>query len=367
MPETSDLLEPNKVKTAGNAFLGVSLARRSSIGHPDSENLQTAFDLNEIADRSYEYVLKVSDDGWLIGGGEAGPYKLPAADTAHITLMDIGTFNEELGGIGLDAIVEAIESGDILIPQMEVLPTRVRMNYNTPPELEVLFDLEPTYPTAKVPLPTNWQLRFVANQLVDYFSFPSRAMPGRFHCSLVRTVNFRSYKARGDYFKKCNKALKGWREAGPQPLVGGDTWNYLNDGGYSDRSADSASGVWIYTNRQNRTRYIPPNFLPPYESDAEKMKLISAVLNEGRYISSLHVYVPQGLVIGAAVFLTAVAIILSRNHLKAYLFQGGKVKGPTTPKKAVVEMPSNISTTDTLSSPDSSLSDKDAFGYGVLT
>ena len=94
---TSMFQDPKGIKQSGKAFLGVSLARNyGNIGHPDSENLQDAFDLNEVADREYEHIVALNDDGWLIGGGEAGPYNLAAADSAHITLMDIGTFDEHL-------------------------------------------------------------------------------------------------------------------------------------------------------------------------------------------------------------------------------------------------------------------------------
>ena len=211
-------LKRSSVEVGGNAFLGVSLSRNSAYG-PESETLQTAFDLNEVADRSYEYVLATNDDGWLIGGGESGPYKLPASDSSHITIMDMGTFEEALGGIPPSDIIEAIESGAILVPQMEVVPTEVRMNPSNPPELELLFNVEPMFPTKAVPLPINWQLRFVANQLIDFFEFPNQVIPDRFHCSMTRKVAFRSLKHRKKYFKKTRDAIRKWREAGPQVSI----------------------------------------------------------------------------------------------------------------------------------------------------
>jgi hypothetical protein len=80
----------------GLAFLGLSLSRKSEEGHPDSITHQTAFDLNEVIDRKYEYLASTNDDGWLVGGGEPGPpksYKLPAKDSAHVEIMRIGTYN----------------------------------------------------------------------------------------------------------------------------------------------------------------------------------------------------------------------------------------------------------------------------------
>jgi hypothetical protein len=115
----------------GLAFLGLSLSRKSEEGHPDTVTRQTAFDLNEVQDRDYKYVLSTNDDGWLVGGGEPGPpksYKLPAKDSAHVEIMRIGTYRPEWGGVSQDDIIRAMNSGRILIPQIEVVPTAVVAN-----------------------------------------------------------------------------------------------------------------------------------------------------------------------------------------------------------------------------------------------
>ena len=164
----------------GLAFLGLSLSRRSEQGHPRSITHQTAFDLNEVIDRDYEYIFSTNDDGWLVGGGEPGPpksFKLAAKDSAHVEIMRIGTFNPEWGGLKKEEIIEAIQSGNILIPQIEVLPTAVVANKDKPPELEIRFDIEPAVWDPKEPLPANWQLRFIHNQLFKHFEFPSRFCP----------------------------------------------------------------------------------------------------------------------------------------------------------------------------------------------
>lgn len=320
-------------KIGGNAFLGISLSRYDpDYGHPDTETLQTAFDLNEISDREYQHLISNNDDGWLVGGGEAGPYKLPAVDSSHITLMDLGTFDEALGGLSQESIILAIESGDILIPQIEVLPTEVRLNPNNPPELELLFNLEPTFPTKSVPLPINWQLRFIANQLVEYFEFPNQVVPERYHCSVTRKVSFRSLSHSNQYFNKCKRVIQNWRKNGPQPLVGYDTWKYYFYGNYiygDDNIADDAenaddddensnshdnqyaSGIWIYSNRQNRTAYIKPNFLPPYDSDPQKMAIIHDMLKV-RYDPYFHVFFGPKLVIGCAFVGIALLYIVSK-------------------------------------------------------
>ena len=164
----------------GLAFLGLSLSRRSEQGHPDSVTRQNVFDLNEVQDRDYKNIFSTSDDGWLVGGGEPGPpqsYKLAGKDSAHVEIMRIGTYRPEWGGVSQEDIVRAINSGRILIPQVEVVPTAVVANHDTPPELEIRFDMDPSIPDfddMDAPLPVNWQLRFIHNQLFKFFEFPSR-------------------------------------------------------------------------------------------------------------------------------------------------------------------------------------------------
>ena len=108
-PQNQPYLDPAKTKRDGLAFLALSLARKSSVGNPNSYTHQEAFDLNEVLDRDYEFIMSSNDDGWLVGGGEPGPpttYKLAAKDSAHVEIMRIGTYRPEWGGISEKDIVE---------------------------------------------------------------------------------------------------------------------------------------------------------------------------------------------------------------------------------------------------------------------
>ena len=78
------VLDPVKSKVDGLAFLGLSLARnhyhrdddvvvadddqnknqQQQRGHPDSYTHQTAFDLNDVIDRDYEFLQSTDDNGW---------------------------------------------------------------------------------------------------------------------------------------------------------------------------------------------------------------------------------------------------------------------------------------------------------------
>jgi hypothetical protein len=149
-----------------------------------------------VLDRDYEFIFSTNDDGWLVGGGEPGPprtYKLAAKDSAHVEVMRIGTYRKEWGGMTQEEIVEIMTSGEILIPHIEVVPTAVVGPDE--PELEIRFDMEPQIPDFEnpdAPLPVNWQLRFIHNQLFKRCIFPSRFCPGPFHSTILRKPEFRS-------------------------------------------------------------------------------------------------------------------------------------------------------------------------------
>jgi len=275
-------LDPSKTRRDGLAFLGLSLRRKSDIGHQDSVTHQTAFDLNLVQDREYEFLLSSNDDGWLVGGGEPGPpnsYKLAAKDSAHVEIMQIGTYNPEWGGLSLEAILDAMNSGKILIPEIEVLPTDVVANSDSPPELEIRFDMEPKVPNFDDPtaqLPINWSLRFIQNQLFHYFEYPYRFCPGPFHSTITRKAEFRSSEHKQNYFKTIKNAVSMWHQMGPQPLNTG-CWNI--DGSSLDNTPEYCSGIWLFTDRNNISHFFKPNFFPPYDT-AEKRKVILDMLRE---------------------------------------------------------------------------------------
>lgn len=287
------VLNARKSKVDGLAFIGLSLARKSEEGHPDSETHQESFDLNEVLDRDYEFLASSNDDGWLVGGGEPGPprsYKLAAKDSAHVELIRIGTYEPTWGGVALETILEVMGSGKIMIPQIEVLPTAVVANPDKPPELEIRFDMEPPY--APHPrddeLPINWQLRFLHNQLFRALEYPSRFCPGAFHSTILRKAEFRSPTAEKQYFEKCEQALEAWRIEGPKPLntvprnlkgeVMTDTQK-TTDEADAIGTTEYNSGIWLFTDRENISHFFAPNFLPPYDTP-EKKKIICQVLAE---------------------------------------------------------------------------------------
>jgi len=273
-------LDPEKTKVDGLAFLGLSFTRNSPLGNPDSKTHQEAFDLNEVLDRDYEYLMSSNDDGWLAGGGEPGPpksYKLAAKDSSHVEIMRVGTYRPDWGGITVEEIVKVMQSGKILIPQIEVLPTAVVANPDTPPELEIRFDMEPWAPSSEqilndleTPLPVNWCLRFIHNQLFEQFQFASRFCPGPFHSTILRKADWRSPQHKISYFEKCQKAIEKWKLEGPKALNEG-RWDI--DGKPLTGPLEYTSGLWLFEDRYTITHFFPPNFLPPYNTP-EKLEII---------------------------------------------------------------------------------------------
>uniref|UniRef100_A0A6S8KGF1 Uncharacterized protein n=1 Tax=Amphora coffeiformis TaxID=265554 RepID=A0A6S8KGF1_9STRA len=289
------VLDPSKSRVDGLAFIGLSLSRKGPRGHPDSVTHQEAFDFDRVQDRDYEHIFSTNDDGWLVGGGEPGPptsYKLAAKDSAHVEIMRIGTYEPAWGGMYQKDIVQMLEEGKILIPEITVVPTAVVANPDTPPELEIRFDMvpPPNFNDPMAPLPANWQLRFIQNQLFKMMQFPSRFNPGSFHSTILRKAEFRSPEAKKAYFTKCQKVIDEWMDRGHQPIAPAKIDPSIKvikckrASNEQDSSAEYLSeyyrsGIWLFTDRNTITHHFLPNFLPPYDTPA-KRKIILAVLKE---------------------------------------------------------------------------------------
>lgn len=284
-------LDPESTKVDGLAFLGLSLARKSTQGHVDSQTHQTAFNLNALADRDYEHVISTNEDGWLVGGGEPeSSYKLSAPDSAVVPILHVGTFEPRLGGVSRDQLLQAFSESRILIPEITVVPTSVVTNASG--DLQLRFDMESAYhetePNSLVPpLPVNWQLRFIHNQLFRHFLFPSRYCPDPFHCNLAKSVEFRSTEARYQYFRNAQSVISEWRNIGPKALLPPIIKNVQRirspikqvRGGTLGSSDQVLSGIWIFQDRHTPTHLVEPNFLPPYDTP-EKREIIFDVLSE---------------------------------------------------------------------------------------
>jgi len=280
-PGGPPLLDPSKARQ-GHAFLGLNLTRNHSPGEKmancDRVTRQTQFDFNQIQDREYEYLYATNDDGWLCGGGENGDStKLTNIDSAHVEIVNMGSFNEEWGGASRDRIREVMSQ--IMIPHIAITPSLVLRNPDTPPELELKFELERDVGKGVETWP-NWQLRFVHNQVFDRLTNPARFCPGPHHMSFTRKAAFRSPKHMQQYFEKCDGVVRKWRERGAT-LIEPET--DPSKPGYPSKplgsELDSPHGVYLFKNRNEPIEYFEPNFHPPYDTP-EKRKIISDVLSK---------------------------------------------------------------------------------------
>jgi len=80
----------------GSAFIGVSFSVHNKTGNGNSHQLCDQFPMENLIDRSYDYVMSTDEYGWLAGGGykqfdTSG--KISNADSAHAELLRIGSLD----------------------------------------------------------------------------------------------------------------------------------------------------------------------------------------------------------------------------------------------------------------------------------
>jgi hypothetical protein len=193
--------------------------------------------------------------------------------------MRVGTFDRALGGVGLEEIAQVMTSGQILIPHMAITPSFVLQNKDSPPEIELKFEMEPSdLPVDQWP---NWQLEFVHNQLFEHFQFPGRFCPGPFHMTFVRKAAFRSPEHRAQYMSECSGAVARWRQQGPQRLTPEQdpaVHGCVPEESVLGEELTRPHGVYLFRHRMLPMQYFAPNFEPPYDTP-EKRAVISKILD----------------------------------------------------------------------------------------
>lgn len=274
---------------------------------------------------------------------------------------------------------------------MAVLPTGVIENGDLPPEIEVRFDMkkplkhgnentrsdpekinkngymnengynsenensnnqrnnnnenenEKKNENNKIPLEkySNWQLKFIHNQLFNKLNNSNRFCPGPHHMTFVRKATFKNKQLKNDYFDRCNEVLKKWEVEGPQflhpesrKLTHENNANYENyennenslnnenrkidndcksdyeigniyytnnnhNNEYKNNNNDADDeknknknnfqplddenvhpyGIYLFKDRKTIIKYFKPNFFPPY-NDEGKRKIIENVLSK---------------------------------------------------------------------------------------
>jgi hypothetical protein len=286
--------------------IGLSLSRRSSLGHPDTVTRQTAFDFNELQDREYKYVSSTDSSGWKAGGGERGgnggdsgtffgedyngmtpttigngfkspgagtpsdhTHKVAAPDTVHIPIIQIDAESPQ----AVDAIISALARGEIFIPHMAIIPEALSVNGVSPPDLVVRFGTERNEDLPPDEWP-NWCLEFMHNQLYEYFhGMGARWMKRPFSITLAKKVRWKTVKHMNRYFSHAERVIDAWREKGPQYL---DPQLAYIEGGATPEEVARPHGIYLLRNGVP-TNYFSPNFNPPYTTKMTRSLLFNVL------------------------------------------------------------------------------------------
>jgi len=283
--------------------IGLSLSRRHSTqGHPDTVTRQTAFDFNELQDRSYKYVSSTDSSGWRAGGGEVGgnpaetptnasqmedaldvdksgnghapnaaAHKVAAPDTVHIPIIHI----DAASPAAVDQIIAALARGEVFIPHMSILPEALSVNGVSPPDLVVRFGCERNDDLPPDEWP-NWCLEFMHNQLYEYFlNAGARWTKRPFQITLAKKVRWRTVKHMNKFFAHSERVINAWREKGPQYL--NPQLSYI-EGGATPEEVARPHGIYLLRNGRP-TNYFPPNFEPPYTTKMTRSLLMNVIGN----------------------------------------------------------------------------------------
>lgn len=286
--------------------IGLSLSRRSFLGHPDTVTRQTAFDFNELQDREYKYVSSTDSSGWKAGGGERGgndgdsgtffgedyngmapttigngfkspgagtpsdhTHKVAAPDAVHIPIIQIDAESPQ----AIDAIISALARGEIFIPHMAIIPEALSVNGVSPPDLVVRFGTERNEDLPPDEWP-NWCLEFMHNQLYEYFhGMGARWMKRPFSITLAKKVRWKTVKHMNRYFSHAERVIDAWREKGPQYL---DPQLAYIEGGATPEEVARPHGIYLLRNGVP-TNYFSPNFNPPYTTKMTRSLLFNVL------------------------------------------------------------------------------------------
>jgi hypothetical protein len=304
---------PEAVPGKHTITIGLSLSRRSSVGHPDTVTRQTAFDFNELQDREYKYVSSTDSSGWRAGGGERGGplnpnmdadgleqdgpefggssnihmkplgpgvapgtptggaqnHKMASPDTVHISIIHIDAESPQ----AVDAIIAALARGEVFIPHMAIMPESLSVDGVSPPDLVVRFGTERNEDLPPDDWP-NWCLEFMHNQLYEYFQgMGARWMKRPFSITLAKKVRWKTVKHMNRYFAHAERVIDAWREKGPQYL---DPQLAYIEGGATPEEVARPHGIYLLRNGVP-TNYFAPNFDPPYTTKMTRSLLLNVL------------------------------------------------------------------------------------------
>ena len=226
---------------SGNANDACKLNRLANIGIDCRKTPREPIDLDLLTDRSYTFLCETSDDGWLIGGGDATKLKRP--DTAHAEIWRFGPDREADGGMPFEAV-------DAIMREIAFAPIRLkplRVNFTSTSELELLCVYEP---------------RSVVGQLFgilsDVLACPCGDYGNPFHVTMTRGAKFRSDALKAEYINKMKNIVASWNAQYPDGVM-------FNDG-----------GVDLFANREEILFHYSPRLKEGVRADLDQLRSMRA-------------------------------------------------------------------------------------------
>lgn len=280
--EQADENDEEQCYQEGLSFIGVSFSVNTKYGNPYSYQLCDQFPMENLIDRSYDYVMSMDEDGWLVGGGykqfdTSG--KMPYVDSAHTELLRIGSLDSSKGGTSLSQVYSALSSTTfepfLFYPEMVKTGGGKNNNNNggssTTPSYDITLALSvvevyqdssnndgggssySTYETFLYNLFLAIDNVNAGNCVDDEDTDP--------HVTMARGVKFKSSYSKAQYLYKVNLEVAVWQAMYPKGVVIGSSSTAKFSGSSSSRwkSVVGYGNLYFFYNRNNITKSFSPS------------------------------------------------------------------------------------------------------------
>ncbi|KAL7534087.1 hypothetical protein ACHAXR_005628, partial [Thalassiosira sp. AJA248-18] len=260
---------------AGLSFIGVSFSVNTALGNPYSYQLCDQYPMENIIDRSYEYVMSMDEDGWLVGGGyKSFDYsgKMPYIDSSHTELLRIGSVDPDKGGTSIEQVYDAMDS--LSFPPFAIFPEYVKgggghgssddgENKSVPSsDITLIVSVVDTYEDGESysSYETFTDSLFDAMDAVgggpcmdDHDTDP--------HVSMSRGVKFKSSYHQQKYFYKANLEVAVWQAMYPKGVVIGSNGyaSFPPDSGSKNKMYTGYGNLYFFFDRANITKAFVPS------------------------------------------------------------------------------------------------------------
>eukprot|EP00804_Cyclotella_cryptica_P012657 CCRYP_016921-RB/>CCRYP_016921-RB protein AED:0.02 eAED:0.02 QI:339/1/1/1/1/1/3/1360/609 len=258
---------------AGLSFIGVSFSVNTALGNPFSYQLCDQFPMENIIDRSYNYVMSMDEDGWLVGGGyKSFDYsgKMPYIDSSHTELLRIGSLDTSKGGTTIAQVYEAMNS--ISFAPFSIFPEYVKgggghhsgdnQDKGVPSgDVTLIVSVVDTYED-------NQSYSTYEEFLDDLFDAMDAMGGGPCmddhdtdpHVSMARGVKFKSSYHAQQYYYKANLEVAVWQAMYPKGVVIGSNGyaSFPPNSGSKNKMYVGYGNLYFFFDRANITKAFAP-------------------------------------------------------------------------------------------------------------